>query len=411
MARSINRLSPRKVATEKERGLHADGGGLYLQVSHFDTKSWIFRFTLNKRSREMGLGPLHTVSLADARLEAETGRKMLREGIDPIEQRNARIAARRIEGVKHMTFMECAEAYIRSHGAAWKNVKHASQWRNTLKTYAYTHFGNLPVQAVDTGMVMKALEPIWSKKPETANRVRGRIEAVLDWAAVREYRQGENPARWRGHLNKLLPARSKVRKVKPHAALAYPETGSFIADLRQCEGNSAKGLEFLILTAARTGEVIAATWDEIDFAKKVWTIPAERMKSDKEHRVPLSQSAVHVLEHMNSTKKSEHVFPGRRADTHLTNMAFLQLLRRMGRDDLTVHGFRSTFRDWAAERTNFPGEVAEMALAHSIGDKVEAAYRRGDLFDKRRHMMDAWATYCAHIVVSDDNVIAIGNLR
>ena len=407
MARSINRLSPRKVATVKEQGLYADGGGLYLQVSHFDTKSWVFRFTLNKKSREMGLGPLHTVSLADARLEAETRRKMLREGIDPIEHRNSLKATRRLEGVKFMTFKECAEAYIRSHGAAWRNVKHASQWRNTLKTYAYPFLGDLSVQAVDTGLVLKALEPIWEKKPETASRVRGRVEAVLDLASARNFRQGENPARWRGHLDKLLPASSKVRKVKHHAALPYPKIGAFMAELGQRDAVAARGLEFLILTAARTGEVIGATWDEIDFAEGVWTISAGRMKSEKEHRVSLSQAASEVLEGMKDARQSDYIFPGSRSKSPLSNMAFLQLMKRMGRDDLTVHGFRSTFRDWAAERTNFPNEVAEMALAHAVGDKVEAAYRRGDLLDKRRRLMDDWAEFCANTEEADGNVVAI----
>ena len=407
MARSINRLSPRKVATETKRGLYADGGGLYLQVSLFDTKSWVFRFTLNKKSREMGLGPLHTVSLAEARLEAEKCRKGLREGIDPIEHRNSLKATRRLEGVKFMTFRECAEAYIRSHGAAWQNVKHASQWRNTLKTYAYPFLGDLSVQAVDTGLVMKALEPIWTEKPETASRVRGRIEAVLDWASAREFRQGENPARWRGHLNTLLPAPSKVRKVKHHAALPYSEIGAFMTVLRQREAIAARGLEFLILTAARTGEVIGATWDEIDFAEGVWTVPPDRMKSDKEHRVSLSPEAVEVLEGLREVQQSDYIFPGNRAKCPLSNMAFLQLMKRMGRDDLTAHGFRSTFRDWVAERTNYSNEVAEMALAHAVGDKVEAAYRRGDLFDKRLRLMNDWAEFCANDVGADGNVIAI----
>ena len=411
MARSINRLSPRKVATEAKRGLYADGGGLYLQVSRFDTKSWVFRFTLNKKSREMGLGPLHTVSLAEARLEAEKCRKQLREGIDPIDHRNTLRATKRLEGVQFMSFRECAEAYIRSHGAAWRSLKHASQWRNTLKTYAYPFFGDLSVQAVDTGLVMKALDPIWAKKPETASRVRGRIEAVLDWASAREFRQGENPARWRGHLNKLLPASSKVRKVKHHAALPYSEIGAFMAELRQRDAISARGLEFLILTTARTGEVIGATWDEIDFAEGIWTVPAERMKSDKEHRTSLSTKAAEVLEGMNNVRQSEFIFPGNRTNNPLSNMAFLQLLKRMERDDLTAHGFRSTFRDWAAERTNYPNEVAEMALAHAVGDKVEAAYRRGDLFDKRRKMMDAWADFCADNVGVDGNVVAIRKPR
>lgn len=394
MVRSINRLSPRKVATETKRGLYADGGGLYLQVSRFDTKSWVFRFTLNKKSRDMGLGPLHTVSLAEGRLEAEKCRKLLRDGIDPINHRNALKAARRLEGVQFISFRECAEAYIRSHGAAWRNAKHANQWRNTLKTYAYPFFGDLSVQAVDTGLVMKALDPIWAKKPETASRVRGRVEAILDWASAREFRQGENPARWRGHLDKLLPALSKIRKVKHHAALPYIEIGAFMAELRKREAIAARGLEFIILTAARTGEVIGATWDEINFAEGVWTVPADRMKSDKEHRVPLSPNAIEVLVGMSDVRQSDYIFPGNRSKNPLSNMAFLQLLKRMGRDDLTVHGFRSTFRDWAAERTNYPSEVAEMALAHAVGDKVEAAYRRGDLFEKRRKIMDAWADNC-----------------
>ena len=356
----------------------------------------------------MGLGPLHTVSLAEARLEAEKCRKQLREGIDPIDHRNALKAARRLEGVQFMSFMECTEAYIRSHGAAWKNVKHVSQWRNTLKTYAYPFFGDLSVQAVDTGLVMQALDPIWAKKPETASRVRGRIEAVLDWASAREFRQGENPARWRGHLDKLLPALSKIRKVKHHAALPYSDIGTFMVELSQRDAIAARGLEYIILTAARTGEVIGATWGEIDFTEGVWTIPADRMKSDKEHRTPLSPKAIEVLERMKDVRQSDYIFPGNRAKSPLSNMAFLQLLKRMDRGDLTAHGFRSTFRDWAAERTNYPNEVAEMALAHAVGDKVEAAYRRGDLIEKRRKMMDAWADYCGTVhEAGADKVVSI----
>jgi integrase len=401
LARSINRLSARKVATETRRGLHADGGGLYLQISNFETKSWVFRFTLNKKSREMGLGPLHTVSLAEARQEAEACRRMLRDGIDPIEHRNAVKATKRLEGVNFTTFKECAEAYIRSHGAAWRNDKHSSQWRNTLTTYAYPIFGALSVQAVDTALVMKALEPIWSTKTETASRVRGRIEAILDWASVSEFRQGENPARWRGHLDKLLPAPSKVREVKHHVALPYIEIGPFMIELRQRDAISARGLEFLILTAARTAEVIGATWDEIDFSEGTWTVPADRMKSNKQHRRPLSPDAVEVLEGMNSMRSSSFIFPGSRTNSPLSNMAFLQLLKRMNRGDLTAHGFRSTFRDWAAECTDYPSEVAEMALAHAVGDKVEAAYRRGDMFEKRKLLMRDWAKYCSITLVGE----------
>jgi len=273
-------------------------------------------------------------------------------------------------------------------------VKHKEQWPNTLNTYAGPVFGSLPVQAIDVGLVMKALEPIWQTKPETASRLRGRIEAVLDWATAREYRKGENPARWRGHLDKLLPARSKVRKVEHHSALPYDELADFIVALRGQEGVASRALEFLILTAARTGEVIGARWDEVDLEEKIWVVPAARMKAGREHRVPLSAAAVAVLEEMSEIRESDFVFPGGKKGKPLSNMAMLAVLKRMERSELTAHGFRSSFRDWAAEQTNFPHEVAEMALAHTVGDKVEAAYRRGDLFQKRQQIMEAWARFC-----------------
>ena len=298
MARQLSRLSVLNVRSLNKPGRYADGGGLYLQVSQFHTKAWIFRFTFDGRPRQMGLGPLHTVSLQDARLEAERCRKIVHDGFDPIETRDSEKTKRRLEAAKAKSFKDCAEAYMKSIGAEWKNAKHASQWRNTLATYVYPKFGNLPAQAVDVGMVMDVLEPIWTSKPETAGRVRGRIESVLDWATARKYRDGENPARWRGHLDKLLPKRSKVRKVKHHAALPYAEIGDFITTLRAREGNSARGLEFLILTAARTGEVIGATWDEINLTNKEWTIPAERMKGDRLHKVPLSARAAELLKGM-----------------------------------------------------------------------------------------------------------------
>jgi integrase len=303
-----------------------------------------------------------------------------------------------------MTFREGAETYIAAHKAGWKNPKHAAQWPATLATYVYPVFGDLPVQAIDTGLVMKALEPIWTAKPETATRVRGRIESVIDWATARGYRQGENPARWRGHLENLFPKKSKVRRVEHHPALPYDEIGAFTASLRGQGGIGARALEFLILTAARTGEVIGARWDEFDLAQKVWTVPAERMKAGKEHRVPLSAPALAIVEAMRETRESEFVFPGGKRGKPLSNMAMLKLLKRMGRDDLTAHGFRSSFRDWAAESTGFPSEVVEMALAHMVGDKVEAAYRRGDLFAKRRQLMEAWARYCEARRVSGDVV-------
>jgi len=407
MAQSIKRLSSLAVKAQSERGFYADGGGLYLQISKFGTKSWVFRFTQNKRRREMGLGPIHTVTLSEAREEALTCRKLLRAGTDPIEQRKLLLGQAQAEAVKTMTFKACAEKYISAHSAGWRNVKHSSQWSNTLATYAYPVFGDLPVQAVDIGLVMKVLEPIWFTKTETAGRVRGRIEAILDWATVRKYREGENPARWKGHLDTLLPARSKVTKVKHHAALGYDDMGAFMAKLRLQDGISARGLELLILTAARTSEVIKATWQEIDFDKSVWVIPAERMKSGKEHRVPLSPVALNVLTELKKTALNDFVLPGLRSNTALSNMAFLQLLKRMERADLTAHGFRSTFRDWAAERTAYPQELAEMALAHAVTNKVEAAYRRGDMFDKRRKIMDDWAGFCSGDAGASGNVVGI----
>lgn len=411
MARKINILSDRGVAAKAKTGRYADGGGLYLQVSGSGTKAWLFRFKLNKKPRQMGLGSINTVSLAEARDEALNCRKLLRDGIDPINHREAERAQRHVDAAKSMTFKNAADAYISSHSKGWKSVKHAAQWGATLRTYVHPIIGALPVQAVDTGLVTQILEPIWFTKPETAGRVRGRIEAVLDWAKARKHRDGENPARWKGHLDKLLPARGKVRKVKHHAALPYEEIGDFMATLREQDSVSAHGLEFLILTAARTGEVIKAGWNEIDAGKKLWIIPAERMKTDREHRVPLSASALKVLAEMKEIAQSEYVFPGMRNNSPLSNMAFLQLLKRMDRGDLTAHGFRSTFRDWASERGNYPHEVKEMALAHAVGDKVEEAYRRGDLFEKRRRIMDDWAGFCAMPSVQDagDKVVSIKN--
>ncbi len=374
--------------------MYHDGGGLYLQVAASGAKSWIYRYMLNGRAREMGLGPFHIISLSEARSRAAECRRLRLDGIDPIEARKAKRDGAMLEAAKAITFDACAKAYIEAHEAGWQNAKHRDQWRNTLKTYTSPEFGALPVQAVDLRVVMKVLEPIWHTKPETASRLRGRIEAILDWATVRGYRKGENPARWRGHLDKLLPARSKVRKVEHHPALPYREIPAFTKDLRTQEGVAARALEFLILAAARTGEVIGARWEEFDLNERLWTVPAARMKAGKEHRVPLSDCAVAIIHELQKTRLGDFVFPGQRAGKPLSNMAMLKLLDRMGRGDLTTHGFRSTFRDWAAEQTNFPREVAEMALAHTIGDRVEAAYRRGDLFEKRRELMHDWECYC-----------------
>lgn len=394
MARNtIGKLTALAVSRAKRRGMLGDGNGLYLSIARGGSRSWVFRFKRGGKTRHLGLGALHAVSLAQARERAADARRMLLDGRDPIEARKGERAAARLDAAKAITFSEAARAYVEAHRAGWRNEKHAGQWAATLKTYAGPVLGDLAVQAIDVGLIVRVLEPLWTAKPETASELRGRIESVLDWAKVRGYRTGENPARWRGYLDHLLPARSAVARVKHHAALPYGEIGAFMAALRKQEGVAASALAFAILCAARTSEALNASWDEIDLAKKVWTIAGARMKGGREHRVPLSDAALAILKDMG--QGSDYPFPGQRRGQPLSNMAMLSLLRRMGRSDLTVHGFRSSFRDWAAEQTNFPSEVAEMALAHVVGDKVEAAYRRGDLFDKRRRLMDAWAVYCA----------------
>ena len=386
MARRINRLSPLQVARVLRPGLYADGAGLYLQVGEGGTKSWVFRFMLAGRAREMGLGPLHTVSLADARKRA-------------LEARQMRLQAARAEQARVVTFDDAAEQYVAGHERGWRNAKHGAQWRSTLKAYASPHFGGLNVAEIDTALVAKCLEAIWGTKTETASRVRGRIESVLDWAATRGLRTGENPARWKGHLENILPKRSKVRRVKHHPALRYADIAALLQVVRRQEGIASRALEFLVLTATRTSEVLGARWAEFDLDAAVWAIPADRIKAGREHRVPLSLRVLELLSEMQETQRSELVFPAADASKSLSNMALLAVLRRIQRDDLTVHGFRSTFRDWAAEQTNYAREVAEQALAHAIGDKVEAAYRRGDLFEKRRRMMAEWARFCASPVV------------
>jgi integrase len=391
----VRRLKALSVSGAKRRGYLCDGGGLYLQVSASGSKSWVFRFRDAGRLREMGLGSAETISLAEARELATECRKLRLRGIVPIQARREGRTEAILAAAKALTFRQCAEAYIEDHKPAWKHPKHAAQWPSTLEAYVYPVFGELPVQSVDVGLVLKVIKPIWGKKTETASRVRGRIEAVLDWAAAHGYRQGDNPARWRGHLDKLLPRQSRITRVNHHATLPYAEGGAFMAKLREQEGISAHALEFLILTAARTGEVLGATWDEVDLETGVWTVPAARIKAGKEHRVPLSRPALDLLQRLHADRNGPYIFPGAKAGKPLSNMALLMALRRLGRGDLTTHGFRSTFRMWAAEQTNFPREVAEQALAHSLPDKVEAAYQRSDLFEKRRKLMDAWADYCA----------------
>ncbi|TPN28364.1 DUF4102 domain-containing protein [Mesorhizobium sp. B2-3-3] len=401
----INKLSAVEVAKKSKPGTYGDGGGLYLQVTKSTskkasegevTKSWLFRFMLAGKARSMGLGDIQTFNLKEARERAREARQKVTDGIDPIEQRNEKEkkAAVRAEDAKRVTFKQASERYIAAHKAGWKNAKHAEQWKNTLETYAWPTIGDLPVAKVETAHIMQILEPIWTEKTETASRVRGRVEMVLDWATARHYRSGDNPARWRGHLDKLLPARSKVAKVEHHAAMPYVELPAFMARLRKMDSISARAVEFTILNAVRTGEAIGAKEGEFDFANKVWTIPAERMKAGKPHRVPLSDRAITLLEALPREAGSPYMFAGARPGKPLSNMAMLELLRGMeGIDGLTVHGFRSTFRDWAAERSNFPREIAEAALAHTVRDKTEASYQRGDMLEKRRRMMTAWAAF------------------
>ncbi len=390
----MGKLTALQVTRATKRGLLGDGGGLYLQITASGSKSWIFRFRVNGKLRNHGLGSVNTLSLVEARNKALECRKMRLNGIDPIEAKKQQRAAVRLDEAKAITFADAAESYIESHRAGWKNAKHAGQWTATLTTYAYPVFGDLPVADIDVGLVLKAIEPIWTTKSVTADRVRGRIEAVLDYAKVRGYRTGENPACWRGNLAHTLPAKAKIAKVQHHAALPHSEMPAFWKKLAKQSGIGAQALRFAILTAARTGEVIGALWNEIDLEQAVWTIPAERMKAEKEHRVPLTQPALTILDEMQKQRAGDYIFPGLKAGHPLSNMSLLAVLKRMGRHDLTVHGFRSTFRDWAAECTDTPREVAEAALAHALSNKVEAAYRRSDLFDKRRTLMVDWAGYC-----------------
>ena len=394
MARKVERLDALTVKRLEKPGYHADGAGLYLQVSPTGSKSWVLRYALAGKEREMGLGSYTTFTLAEARQRAKAQRKRLADGIDPIEAKRASDLAQRLADANVITFDTAAAKFIKANASGWRNAKHGDQWRNTLETYASPIIGDVPVAGVSTAMVLRILTPIWETKTETATRVRGRIEKVLDWAKVQGYRTGDNPAAWRGHLSEALPKPSKVATIDHHAALPYLDVGAFMQVLRDKPGMAARALEFVILTACRTGEAIGATWGEIDLDAEIWTIPAARMKAGREHRVPLSDAAVKLLRDVNPGSPSEPVFAGPKGKP-LSNMACLALLRRMGRDRITAHGFRSTFRDWCAEQTNYPRDVAEMALAHSIADKTEAAYRRGDLLEKRRALMSEWAAYCA----------------
>jgi integrase len=392
------------IAKIRKPGRYSVGNGVYLQITGKNGRCWVFRFERDyggkRRGRHIGLGSCALVSLAQARETGLEYRKLLLNNIDPLDHKHALRQQAAAATAKGVTFQECAERYIGAHEAGWSNV-HRKQWRASLAADVYPAIGGLSVASIDTALVIKVLESIWTKKPETASRLRGRIESILDWAKARGYRAGENPARWRGHLDHLLPHHRKLARVKHHAALPYADVSAFMYELRRQEGIAARALEFTILTAARTGEVLGARWNEI--AGDVWTVPATRMKSGREHRVPLSNRAKELLQAL--PHKNELVFPGERSQGWMANNAPRKLLGQMGRTGLTVHGFRSSFRDWAAERTNFPSELAEMALSHVVGSKVEAAYRRGDLFEKRRRLMAEWAKFCSAPVRADQNKV------
>ncbi len=417
MSRATGRLKPITLdKLAKTPGMHCDGGGLYMAVAPAPSNacSWVFRYMIAKRARTMGLGPYPEITLAEARALAAEARRIKAHGQDPLELKTAAKVAERVAVAKSMTFKQCAQAYIADHRAGWKNEKTGDQWASSLEAYAYPVVGALPVGEIDTGLVMKVLKgeirdpgkdpaPLWTARPETASRVRGRIEVILDWAETNGHREpGKNPARWKGHLENNLPAKSKVRPVEGHAALPVPEAADFMSKLRARPGLSARALELAILTAARTSEVLGARWAELDLDKAVWIIPAGRMKSRREHRVALSDRAVEILRDLASEAGGQEiVFPGPAGKKPLSNMSMLKLLERMGRDDLTAHGFRSTFRDWCAE-SGIPRDLAEVCLAHTVSNKAEAAYLRSDVLERRRPVMQAWAKFCAGVPAADN---------
>jgi integrase len=404
--RQYRRLTAAAVNKQKSvPGRHPDGDGLYLDVTKELVASWSYRFTMPKKAeRNMGLGPLRQVTLAEARQLADDARRLKKSGADPIDHRRMQRLTVAAEAAKAVTFRQCAEQYIEDHRDKWTNAVHARQWPATLASYAYPRIGNLPVAAIDTALVLQVLKPIWRKTPETASRLRGRIEAILDWAAVSEYRSGENPARWRGHLEHKLPSRSELQPVEHLAALPYNELPELMAALRQQKGIPARALEFAILTAARRGEVLGAQWPEIDLPASLWVIPGERMKAGREHRVPLSGRALEILKEMADARQGGFVFPGTGEGRPLGRMALINVLRRLGYKDVTAHGGRASFMTWSAEQTNYAREIREAALAHAVPTALEKSYRRTTFFDRRRRLMGEWARYCSELAPAADVV-------
>jgi integrase len=397
---SMGKLTAIQVARAATPGMYSDGQGLYLQVTHAGAKSWIYRYQLHGKQHYLGLGSASAITLKRARELLAEPRRLRAEGIDPVETRRAQRSAARLAAAKGVTFRQCAESYFATHEHAWKSEVHRQQWRTSVQTDAYPALGSLSVQDIDTSLVLEVLRPIWKAKPVSANRLRSRIENILDAAKSADLRTGDNPARWAGHLENLLPSPRKMRSVEHYAALPYRDIPGFMIALRTRDGLSARALELAVLTATRASEVVGARWNEVDFDQRTWTISAARMKAGKEHKIPLSACAAELLRDLHAVRSGDFVFPGR-SGKGISTAAMLKTLAAMGRSDLTVHGFRSTFRDWAAERTAFPNEVVEMALAHAIKGAVEAAYRRGDLFEKRARVMTAWSEFCAQALTSD----------
>jgi integrase len=410
MVRALHRLSNLKVERAKQPGMYADGGGLYLRVAEGGSKQWIYRYTTNGHNRDMGLGPVRLLTLTEARERARAAGKLRLDGIDPIAYKHAQRGAAIVAAAGVKTFKECAEGFIRDNEKKWTHPKHRRDWERTLVRLVFPTLGNLPVASIDTPLVLKVIKPLWERVPETASRVRGRIEAVLGWATVHHYRTGDNPARWRQHLEHALPSRSEISKIEHHAAMPYTQVASFVDALRKDTSTAARCLEFITLTAARLGEATGATWNEINLGARTWTIPAERMKAGKEHKVPLSDPAIAVLKTMREIRQSDYVFPGFKPGQPIGADALRELIKKLAGADVTIHGMRSVFRDWTADCTSFPNELAEMALSHTIPSAVEKAYRRGSMFERRRRLMDMWGAFCGRLS-GVGKVVAIGGRR
>jgi integrase len=400
-------LTQRMVDRVTKPGRYRDRNGmpgLLLQVSASGAKSWLLRYVLGGTERMLGLGGANVFTLKEARERARLARQHLADGRDPLLVKRADAAAAKAAAARHLSFENAANRYAAQHDKRWNNANHRGQFLSSLRTYAFPTIGDLDVSAIDTALVLKCVEPIWTTKTTTADRVRNRIEGVLDWATVRGHRAGDNPARWKGHLDQVLPARGDIAKIQHHPALAYAELPQFMVDLERRESLGARALKFTILTAARTGEVIGATWNEIDLDNATWTIPAQRTKARREHRVPLSPAVIELLQALPREDGNPFVFIGGKVNGGLSHLPMLGVLSTMGRTDITVHGFRSTFRDWAAEVTAYPNHVVEQGLAHAVGNAVERAYRRSDLFDKRRKLMEDWGRYCTQLPATGDVV-------